>query len=404
MKIAYLHQYFCTPQMSGGTRSYEFARRLAGEGHEVHVVTTRQDGTGSGWDIEEVDGIFVHWLANRYNNRMGVLRRVWSFLAFSAHAAARTVKLDADVNLATSTPLTIAVPALVGRIARRTPYVFEVRDLWPEMPIAVGLLRNRCAIRMARLLERAAYKGATRIVALSPGMARGVIDVDGRPDVVAMIPNSCDSMMADATVEQVSRFRTDRPWLQDRPLVVYAGTLGVLNNVDYLVDLAALVKRIDKDVRFLVVGDGARKGAIEARARSRGVLGETFFIEAPIAKAEVPTLMGAADVACALFAPIVEMEKNSSNKFFDGLASGTPVLVNYGGWHRELIKSHGAGLAFQSEPSEDEAFALVRMVRDDRARLEAAAAARVLAAAFDRDVLFQKFRDTLVDAGARGRP
>lgn len=404
MKICYLHQYFCTPEMAGGTRSYEFARRLVRDGHEVHVLTSRTDTVAPrGWVVEGYEGITVHWYGNPYNNKMRPGQRVWSFLRFSMASTARALRVNSQVNLATSTPLTIAIPAMVVRATRRTPYVFEVRDLWPEMPIAVGVLRHPVLIWMARFLERQAYRHASRIIALSPGMADGVIRVDARPAVVTTIPNSCDPSMHEARPEAIADIRACRDWLGDRPLVVYAGTLGKLNNVGYLAQLARAVMDVDSEIRFLVVGDGAESDRIRSFASDMGVLGRNFFMEPSMPKSSIPALMGAADLACALFAPIPQMEINSSNKFFDALASGTPVLINYGGWHRDLLKASGAGLALEGQyPGPEQAREVVALLRDPEASTYAAEEALALSAQFDRELLYERFESTLLTASGVG--
>jgi hypothetical protein len=155
MRIVYLHQYFVTPDMSGGTRSFEMAKRLVRAGHEVHMITSEQGDRVSGraWRVTDEHGITVHWTSVPYSNYMGIRQRLGAFVRFAWRASARATRLGGDVIFATSTPLTISVPALVASTLRRRPFVFEVRDLWPEVPIAIGALTNPLAIRLARALE-----------------------------------------------------------------------------------------------------------------------------------------------------------------------------------------------------------------------------------------------------------
>lgn len=178
MRIIYLHQYFNTPEMQGGTRSFEMARRLVKAGHAVHMVTSKRDAddhAGPVWEESEETGIHVHWCRVPYSNRMSFTQRIQAFARYAWLAGKRAASLPADVVFATSTPLTVAGPAV--RVARklRVPMVFEVRDLWPDVPIALGVLRNPILKASARWLERYAYRHATRIVALSPEMKKGVV-------------------------------------------------------------------------------------------------------------------------------------------------------------------------------------------------------------------------------------
>ena len=186
MKITYLHQYFNTPDIPGGTRSYEMARRLVAMGHEVNMLTTwrkekeqwlpRFPKNKSGWFETYEAGIKVHWLPVPYSNRMGFGERIRAFFQFALRGAQRAAALDADIVFATSTPLTIALPAVYAARRRKVPMVFEVRDLWPEMPIAMGALQSPLQIRAARALESWAYRNAAAVVALSRGMKQGVVD------------------------------------------------------------------------------------------------------------------------------------------------------------------------------------------------------------------------------------
>ena len=146
MRITYLHQYFNTPDMSGGTRSYEMARRLVARGHEVNMVTSWRTDDGRKKPFETVeDGIRVQWLPVPYSNAMSYAQRLVAFGRFVVASTRRAAALPSDIVFATSTPLTIALPAVYAARRQRVPMVFEVRDLWPELPIAMGALRNPVA-------------------------------------------------------------------------------------------------------------------------------------------------------------------------------------------------------------------------------------------------------------------
>jgi len=144
MKIIYLHQYFNTPKMSGGTRSYEMARRLVAAGHEVHMITSDRslNRAFQGWKEEEIEGINVCWYSNKYSNSFGIFRRLLAFFQFAFATMRKVRTMDADLIFATSTPLTIAIPGVYASKSKSVPLVFEVRDLWPELPIALGVISN----------------------------------------------------------------------------------------------------------------------------------------------------------------------------------------------------------------------------------------------------------------------
>lgn len=172
MKVIYLHQYFKTPDMSGGTRSYEMAKRMVKAGHEVHMVTSWTEKTNhTDWFSEEIEGIHVHWYPNQYSNSMSFKERTKVFMRFAYAATTKAASFkDANIIFATSTPLTIAIPAVSASKLLKIPMVFEVRDLWPEIPIAIGALNNPLLKFLAKRLEKLAYTNSSAVVALSPGV------------------------------------------------------------------------------------------------------------------------------------------------------------------------------------------------------------------------------------------
>ncbi|MDQ1669008.1 MAG: hypothetical protein QOE40_1069 [Actinomycetota bacterium] len=400
MRIAYIDQYFSTRDMPGGTRAYEFARRLAERGHEVHVVTmdTGVDQPSGTWHTSQVDGVTVHWLPVPYSNHMPYRSRIKAFFRFAARSGARAAAVRPDVVFASSTPLTVALPGIFASRLRRVPFVFEVRDLWPELPIEIGALRNPLGKRLAFLLARAAYHNASHVIALSPGMAEGVVGYGYPRERITVVPNGCDlDLFDDVDAEDVRRFRAARPWLQERPLVVYAGTFGTINGVDYLVRLAAEMRDRDPDVRFLLVGEGRELAATRRLAEEIGVLGRSLFFEPPAPKGEMPVLLRAATVATSVFLPLPGMRANSANKFFDALAAGRPVVLNYGGWQADLLRETGAGIVLDYHDVTGAADVLGGALRDSAWLARASAAARQLAVdQFSRDELFARFEQALL--------
>ena len=402
MRLLYLHQYFNTPSMSGGTRSYEMARRLAAWGHDVQLVTSDRDGrfpADGEWHETEEAGIRVHWTPLPYSNRMSYGRRMGAFFAFSLRAARKAAALGGDLVFATSTPLTIALPGAYASRRLGVPMVFEVRDLWPELPAAVGALRNPLAVVAARRLERFAYRSSARIVALSPGMRDGVVRAGYPEDRVAVIPNSCDVDLFAPDPAGAARLRALHPWLGDRPLVLYTGTFGSINGVPWLARLAAEVRRIDPEIRFLALGDGKERDLVEGTARDLGVLGETFFVMGPVPKREIPAWYSCASVGTSLFVDLKEMWNNSANKFFDTLAAGRPAVINYGGWQADLLEETGAGIVL-GPGNLQEAAAVLCSRLTDRAWMEraGAAAASLARERFDRDRLARALEGVLLGA------
>ena len=397
MKILYLHQYFNTPKMSGGTRSYEMARRFVAAGHEVEMITTDRnpDTLRKIWQTEVIDGIRVHWWPLPYSNSMKPRSRLRAFYSFAVAAGKKAPQLSGDVVLATSTPLTIAWPGV--RTAKRlgVPLVFEVRDLWPELPVAVGALRNLFAIRAARSLERFAYRHSARIIALSPGMADGVARAGYSRELISVVPNSCDNDFLLASPSIGKKFLNANPFLKCGPVITYAGTLGAINGVGYLVDIAKALLELGSTARILIVGDGKERHIIEKRARSEGVYGKNFWMMPPVSKETMPSILSATTVACSLFIDVREMWNNSANKFFDALASATPVLINYRGWQAELIENESIGLVVPASDARVAAQRLSDFLQHADLDQMGRNARRLAETEFSRDILADRALDVL---------
>jgi glycosyltransferase involved in cell wall biosynthesis len=188
MKILYLHQYFKTPDEPGGTRSYWIAKELIKNGYQVTMITSSLKFSEEIRKIY-IDGIEVIYIRVDYEQSMNPMKRVNAFLKFMFRSLIIAIKQkNVDLVIATSTPLTIGIPALILKWFKNIPFIFEVRDLWPEAPIQLGIIKNRWLILAAHFLEKTIYKNASHVIALSPGMQEGVLKYLNK-EKVTMIPN-----------------------------------------------------------------------------------------------------------------------------------------------------------------------------------------------------------------------
>jgi glycosyltransferase involved in cell wall biosynthesis len=352
MRVLYIHQYFSTRAGATGTRSYEFARYLVTRHHKVTMLTS------TAWlDVGRkrlvtrmsVDGIDVVAIGVGYSNHMSMLARLWSFASFMVMATFEALRAEADVVYASSTPLTVGVPGLLAARRRRVPFVFEVRDLWPEAPIELGVLKAPLLIWIARKLEEYLYARADHIVTLSEGMAEGVRAKGVPAERVTVITNAADTDLfapGPKDAETVARYG-----LEDAFVVAYVGAMGPIHAIDQIVAAAQIVaKREEAEEReggareaspntashpspprtvFLLAGDGRTRAGLEARTRELGL--DNVIWAGPVAKSAVPRLLATADVALVTVAPFPVLEKSSCNKAFDALAAGRPIVMNYGG-------------------------------------------------------------------------
>lgn len=344
MHILYIHQHFATPQGSTGTRSYEFARRWVRAGHKVTVITGHYDIGGleaaSGlYCTQNIDGINVVIVGTSYSNKQSYLRRIISFVCFillSTYAALRIKKVN--VVYATSTPLTVGIPAMVLKWLERVPFVFEVRDQWPELPIEMGIIKNRLLIRTLLWLERIIYRHSSGIIALSPGMADGVRSVLKSEKPVVIIPNSSDTGLFRPDIDG-SSVRENYGW-KNKLVLLHAGAMGRANGLGFVIDVANKLKN-NHDIHFVLAGDGSEKTMLISRVERLGLDNIEILDSKP--KPELVKLLAACDIALVIFADFPILEHNSANKLFDSLSAGKPVLLNYSGWQRKILEDNGAG-------------------------------------------------------------
>ena len=363
------------------------------------VTSWREKHGRKQWFETNEAGINVHWLPVPYSNRMGFKDRILAFLKFAFHSARRSALLESDVIFATSTPLTIALPAVYAAHKHKIPMVFEVRDLWPEMPIAIGALSNPLLVGAARSLEAWAYRHSSSLVVLSPGMKEGVLRSGYLPSRVAVIPNSCDNIEFACDQVAAHQFRAERSWLGDKPLLIYPGTFGRVNGVGYAVALAKELLVLGSNTRILLVGDGAERETIIRQAMQAGVLNVNLFLERHVPKSEMPILLSAATMSTCLFIDLPEMRVNSANKFFDSLAAGKPVFLNYGGWMHDLVLHHQCGITAWGRPLDQVAKELDCRLNDSEWLGHAGRSARSVAECyFDRDLLASQLEKVLAAA------
>lgn len=396
MHVLYFHQHFSTPQGSSGTRSYEMAQALLRAGHSVTMVcgSYAQGNTGlkvpfvKGRRRGTVDGIDVIEFDLDYGNHMGFGQRIKVFSKFALGSVSVALREPADVVFATTTPLTAGIPGIFARWLRRKPFVFEVRDLWPELPRAMGVITNPLILWLMSVLEWLSYRSADRLVGLSPGIVEGIAARGVDKSRISMIPNGCDLHLF-TTPEEAWRPEGVR---EDQLLAIFTGTHGAANGLDAVLDAAAVLKQRDRDdIRIALVGQGREKETLKARAQTEN-LNNVLFVD-PVPKTVLAGLMAGADVGLQVLRNVPAFYYGTSpNKFFDYCSAGLPVLNNYPGWLAGLITEHNCGFAVPPDDPDAFADALIAAA-EDRAKLRhKGEQARTLAeSAFSRKDLSAKW-------------
>jgi len=349
VKILYFHQHFVTPKGAGAIRSYAMARKLIARGHSVTMVCGSAQGgtTGLTGNFEKgrrrgmVDGIDVIELNLEYSNSDGFTKRIKTFLSFALRSVQIALTEKYDLVFATTTPLTAGIPGILARWLRGKPFVFEVRDLWPELPKAMGVIKNPLVLWAMAVLEWVSYRSAHRLIGLSPGIVEGIKARGVPAERIAMVPNGCD---LDIFASEVEPWRPEGIGSDDL-MAVFAGTHGMANGLDAVLDAAAVLKRRGRaDIKFLLIGNGKLKPHLQLRAHREGL--ENVVFHDPVNKARLAGLMRATDVGMQILANVPAFYYGTSpNKFFDYIAAGVPVHNNYPGWLAEMIEPNGCGYA-----------------------------------------------------------
>jgi glycosyltransferase involved in cell wall biosynthesis len=412
MRILYIHQYFASRKGKTGTRSYEFGRYLAGRGHEVTMITSGL--ANSEFPVcrkelccaYEIDGIRVISVAAAYNDpyagtAMSGWRRMLKFHQFAKAASevGRTLGKP-DVVFATHTPLTVGRAGMeLGRYFD-VPFVFEVRDLWPEALVNVGALTNPVVIWWLRRMADRIYRQAHHIVALSPGMKEGIVRTGVPSEKVTVIPNASDLDLFRPGLD--GRGARERLSLGNRFAAIYFGAMGMANGLEYVVETArVLAERGKNHIVLVLLGGGGKHDELENLAHRYGLKNVVFRPPAPD-KEELARIVAGCD-ACLTIYRAANEHTWSPNKMFDALAAGKPVLINVPGWLGETIEKNHCGRYVDPHRPEALADALEELSSDAALCRRMGENARALAERqFDRRLLAAQLEQVLKDAVDRG--
>jgi glycosyltransferase involved in cell wall biosynthesis len=359
MHVLYFSQHFSTPQGSAGIRPYEMARRLIHHGHNVTIVCGKFGGgetglTGpfiNGKRTGNVDSIDIIEFDLSYSNADSLIKRSMLFAKFAIKSIGVAFTHQYDVVFSTTTPLTAGIPGIFARWLRFKPFVFEVRDLWPELPKQMGVITNPIILALMSCLEWLSYRSAHRCIALSPGIVEGINKCGVKESKIELIPNGCDlSIFA----KELTPWRPDGVDGSDL-MAIFTGTHGLANGLDAALDAASeLKKRGRNDIKIVLVGDGKLKVRLQERANEESL--DNVIFHPPVNKARLAQLMSGADLGLQLLANIPAFYYGTSpNKFFDYISAGLPVLNNYPGWLADMIKDNKCG--YSIAPDDSKAFA-----------------------------------------------
>ena len=359
MKILLLNQAFVSPNEPGHTRHFEMAQFLRARGHEMVIVASDLNYQ-TGQRTVERTGLF----AEQMIDGVRILRayifpalhrsyfwRIISFFSFmfSSVWTALTVK-DADIIMGTTPPIFQAVSAWVVAVIRRKPFLLEVRDLWPEFGVSMGVLKNPILISLARWLENFLYARATHILVNSPAYKDYMLGKGVPENKITYIPYGTDVDMFNPGVDG-SSVRTDMG-LENKFVVLYAGALGQANDIDTILRAAERLNYVSK-IRFVLFGDGKERARLEVELKRMKLTNVIFAGVCP--KKEMPLVVAASDVCLAILQDVPMFRTTYPNKVFDYMAAARGTVLVIDGVVRDVIESSGGGVFVQ--PGSDDGLA-----------------------------------------------
>ncbi|WP_433957054.1 glycosyltransferase family 4 protein [Cytobacillus horneckiae] len=334
MKILYLHQYFNTNK--GSTRSYEIASHLVSRQHQVTMIT--------GSDTETCDGMKIISTKTKYKQEHGYLQRLLSFIHYMYKSFFIGLKeKNIDVIYASSTPLTIGLIGLLLAKIKRCKFIFEVRDLWPDIPIELGIIRNYWLKKILFMLEKVIYIKADKIIVLSPGMKEDLLRKGVNQGKIFTVTNFADiDYFAEITPQQREE-AVKKLGQEGKFICLYAGTLGFVNNIDYILNLAEQTE--DPDIVYVIVGNGKEKERL-VRIKQEKQLNNVIFLD-QVPKKVAYAYMSICHVGMVIAHNYESLNRNSANKLFDFWGAGKPTLINYKGWQHGVMEKYMAGHGFE---------------------------------------------------------
>jgi glycosyltransferase involved in cell wall biosynthesis len=374
VRILFFSHYFPPEVNAPANRTHEHCREWVAAGHEVHVVTcipshpygTPFQGFARTWYRHDmVDGIHVHRVWTYLAPNRGVVRRIANYLSFIPTAAFRAWRLGRfDVAVGTSPHFFCAVATWVYTRLVRTPWVFELRDLWPESIPAVGAMKTSFALRWLERLELRMYRDATAIVCVTESFIRTLVGRGIESRKLHFVPNGIDPAFWQTADRAAAR--TELGVGNDEILACYVGTIGMAHGLGTVLQAASILARSAPDVAVLIVGDGAELEGLKAKAAQEGLTNVRFTGQ--VARERVPGILAAADMVLVTLRPSDVFKTVLPSKMFEAMAARRPILLGVEGEARAVLERGAAGLAFPPGDAGALAAGIERFARDGALR------------------------------------
>ncbi|MGH2562389.1 MAG: glycosyltransferase family 4 protein [Thermomicrobiales bacterium] len=402
MKLLLIHQIFVSGREPGSTnRHYEFGKWMIARGDQLAVVGSQinyhsgkqvHNDRGGLYYKEETDGIEILRAFAPEGHHRSFLRRILAFNVFAVTSLWAGLRVQQiDVVMGTCAPIFQVPTALLVARLRRKPFVFEVRDLWPDFAIEMGVLQNAVLKVLARRLEQFLYRQADHILVNSPAFRDHLVAEGVPPSKISFVPNG-------VTVEKFNPADKGesiraRLGLGDKFIVMYAGTLGKAIDLETVINAAERLKDT-KDIVVVLFGEGMERARLEQEIAARGLSNVLFA--GSVAKDEMPGVIAAADVCIATLMKIPMFTMTYPNKVFEYMAGGRPTVLAIDGVIRHVVEEAQGGIYVP--PGDPDAFAqaIRSLHQDPELRRRMGAAARLyMERHFRRETHAAAFRSVL---------
>lgn len=396
MHLLLIHQAFVSPSEAGGTRHFELGQHLLKAGHRLTIVASDVSYlTGSPlfdrqslMNEHEYQGVRILRAYTYPSVHRGFVWRVVSFLSFMVSSIFAGLKAGpVDLVMGTSPPIFQAISAWIVALLRRRPFLLEIRDLWPEFAIDMGVLTNPVLIRLSRWLENFLYARADHVLVNSPAYRDYVHEKGIRLEKISLIANGVDPTLFDPQSKGVEVRR--ELGLDSCFVVTYAGALGIANDIPTVLRAADRL-RDHRNIRFLFVGDGKERPNLEKTAQEMNLANVVFAGSRP--KTDIPTILAASDACLAILMNIPMFRTTYPNKVFDYMAAEKPTILAIDGVIRQVIEAAGGGLFVPPGDDESLAAAVLRLASNpDKVREMGSAARSYVVRHFNRSDQARKF-------------
>lgn len=365
MRVLLLTQWF-DPEPT--FKGFAFAKELRNQGFDVEVLTGFPNYPGgklypgyrmSVWDRKVIEGITVTRVPLYASHDQSALKRVLNYASFAASAtiAGLFFVRKPDVIYAYHPPLTVGLAAAFVRLFRRTTVVYDIQDMWPDTLKATGMLNNEKALAIVASVCRFVYRSMDKIVVLSPGFKRLLLERGVPETKLEVIYNWCDEGAIQVAKKQVSSLGVSRG--QTEFAVLFAGNMGKAQSLDAVIQAAALVAEKAPDVRFDFLGGGVEVDRLKSLTKEMGLVNVSFHAAVPMA--EVGDYLQRADALLVHLKrdPLFEVTIPSKTQAY--MAAGRPIIMAVDGDAAHLIKDSNCGYVAQSEDPESIANAVLNM-------------------------------------------